>query len=231
MRILIIEDEAPDRRRHREIVESLFDGAEIMESASLNDALNKASTTKFDIVLCDLKLDTNSNAGEEVITALQSKGSLAIVVISGLDADTFRARIFRAGIWDYFQKPVDEAALRLVLKRIHSSLSAPKVATWVPSVPNLTWDVSSLAAPKWRGNTVSLSQANQRILLELLKTPGKVVKHVVLFDVMDNSDRSEESLASSLTSAIYQIRKAFKELDPSFGHLVSMPSVGYVWHC
>lgn len=232
IRILIAEDEAPDRAHHAEVVRDVVPSADIVEADSLSAAMQALEGPPFELALLDLNLRGNRRAGERIVKALRQLGDTAIVVISGLDVDTYRPLLFQHDVWDYFEKPVDSGSLRMVvartLRRGGPSLESPRFRGPIV-LDDLVWHPERVAPPTWRGEPVRLSQTEQKLLVQLVRSPDRLVRRETLYDCFERWDRDPRLLRNSLSTAIYQIRKAFMRVDPDFDRIDAVGSVGYLW--
>lgn len=229
MQVLIVDDEAPDRTFHRRVVLKAVPEAQVEEASGLSAALELAATRRFDLALVDLCLDGRRDAGEKVVRALQKTQCGAIVVISGLDVETFRPLMFSNNVWDYFEKPIDERSLRMVTQRMLLRESTDQAKAWRSTIADLEWDTASLELPQWRGHKVHLSLGEQRVLLALVRSPNVVVAREALYDTYESWQRDARRLRTSLSTSIHQIRKAFVEVDPTFDRIQAVGSAGYRW--
>ena len=228
--ILVVEDQEPDRAHHSRIVASVAPDASLVMARNTAEALDAIGRQDFAVALVDLSLDGDWRGGEQVVRALQERGETAIVVISGLDVDTFRPMMFRNDVWDYFEKPIDEGSLQMVVSRVLAKRSrnagSPSANT---VVPGLEWEYASLQHPRWRGTLVHLSLGEQRLLLALIRSPNELVTREVLYDTFERWDRDPQRLRTSLASAMHQIRKAFRAVDERFDAIEAVGSAGYLW--
>jgi DNA-binding response OmpR family regulator len=230
VRVLIVEDEAPDRAHHVAAVRDVVPQAEIVEAETMTAALRALEGPPFELALIDLNLRGNRRAGERIVQAMRQIGETAIIVISGLDVDTYRPMVFEHDIWDYFEKPVDAGSLRMVVARSLRRLDADAARQRGPIiVDELVWHPEQVAPPTWRGEPVRLSQTEQKLLVQLVRTPDRLVRRETLYDCFERWDRDPRLLRASLSTAIYQIRKAFTRVDPQFDRIDAVGSVGYLW--
>lgn len=229
MKVLIVEDEAPDLELHRRVVLDAIPGAVVTDAATLAEALLQVKQNSFDLAVLDLNLQGDRHAGQEVVRELRTKGKTAIVVVSGLDVETYRPLMYANQVWDYFPKPVDKGSLRLVIERILKSQDAglsSQVSVTPPA--GLFWQ-DVFEDPRWRGQNVRLTVTEKRILLELLKSPNNVVARKALFDLLPSWGGDQERLRSSLSTMISEIRGEFRKVDPNFDQIHSVGSAGYLW--
>ncbi len=230
VRVLIVEDEAPDRAYHAAAVRDVVPQAEIVESETLSDTLRALDGPPFELALVDLNLRGNRRAGERIVRAMRQLGETAIVVISGLDVDTYRPLMFEYDVWDYFEKPVDSGSLRMVVARSLRRHDAEMARARGPIVvDDLVWHPERVAPPTWRGEPVRLSQTEQKLLVQLVRAPDRLVRRETLYDCFERWDRDPRLLRASLGTAMYQIRKAFMRIDPAFDRIDAVGSVGYLW--
>ncbi|WP_437929994.1 response regulator [Sorangium sp. So ce291] len=105
MRILLCEDQDAIRRMIEALVGA--SGHEVVGVGTGPEAVERALTEPFDVLLLDLMLP-GSMDGFEVCTRLRADpgtASLPIVVISALDDPDARARAERLGATAYYAKP------------------------------------------------------------------------------------------------------------------------------
>lgn len=230
MRILIIEDEAPDMASHRRIVEDAVPNAAIFEAGSLDQARSLIAADTFDVAIVDLNLIGDRHAGQEAIRAIQDRSKqTAIIVISGLDVETFRPLLYAADVWDYFEKPMDARSLKLKIAHIvQRKLAHLPVANFENHVPGLEWS-NPMEKPRWKGQVVRLSESERKVLSLLVEKPNQIVSNAALYDVSEHWDRDPDRLRRSLITMMSSIRKEFRQFDPEFDCIVAAGGSGYSW--
>jgi two-component system, NtrC family, nitrogen regulation response regulator NtrX len=103
-KILIIDDEKAIRRALREILE--FEGFEIEEAENGNEGFEKATSTVFDLIFCDIKMPQMD--GMEVLDALMKANSeTPIILISGHGNIETAVQAIKNGAFDFIEKPLD----------------------------------------------------------------------------------------------------------------------------
>src|SRR5512133_367035 len=104
MKALLVEDNPSDVRLIREMLKEPPAGSMRLEQVSrLDSALERMRRETFDVVLLDL--DLPDSHGMETLTLTRSgSGGLPIVVLTGLDDQTFAVEAVRAGAQDYLVK-------------------------------------------------------------------------------------------------------------------------------
>ena len=121
-KILIVDDEATIRAS---LVESLTrEGYEISSAETGEEALAKCHSSKFDLVITDLKLPGVS--GLEILQALrnQGKGTPVIMMTAYGDVDT-AVNAMRFGAYDFIPKPFKLGTMK---SQVRAALKATNIA-------------------------------------------------------------------------------------------------------
>jgi two-component system LytT family response regulator len=157
MRVLLVDDEAPARRRLRRLLGELGEpGLEIVgEAASGLEALDLAARLAPDLVLLDVQMPELD--GIAVAQALAGAGGPAIVFVTAHDA--YAVRAFELSALDYVLKPVAAPRLKIALGRARRDAG---LAARLPARPPL----ERLFVSE-RGRTVAVPLATvERIVAE-----------------------------------------------------------------
>jgi len=113
-RILLIEDEAPQRNLVSELLRSA--GYQVVAAASGEDGLTELATGVFDLGLCDWKHPGID--GMQVFASMQEKGfDAAFVMVSAYGTIARAVEAVRAGADDYLAKPFERETLLLAVER------------------------------------------------------------------------------------------------------------------
>jgi DNA-binding NtrC family response regulator len=103
-KILIIDDERAIRRAMREILE--FEEFEVEEAENGKEGLEKAKSTTFDIIFCDIKMPLMD--GMEVLDELiKAKVESPVIMISGHGNIDTAVQAIKKGAFDFIEKPLD----------------------------------------------------------------------------------------------------------------------------
>ena len=154
-RILIIDDERAIRRAMREILE--FEGFEVEEAEHGKEGVDKALTTTFDIIFCDVKMPQMD--GMEVLLALNSaKVESPVIMISGHGNVDTAVQAIKLGAFDFIEKPLD-------LNRILVTLRNAKDRT------NLVEETKQLrtTVKRIKGSTIIGESAEIRQIKEMIE--------------------------------------------------------------
>lgn len=115
--LLIVEDDAGMQRQLR----WCFDDFEVLAAEDRESALQLAGANDPPVVLLDLGLppDTaNASEGLKVLDELLERDpDIKVIVVTGNDEREVALRAVAAGAYDFYQKPVDPDALRLIVER------------------------------------------------------------------------------------------------------------------
>jgi len=110
-KILIVDDEAPNRRLLRSILR--HEGCQTDEVASAAEALERLRLEPFDLVYLDVMMPGRDGIDLlREIRATESLRPLPVVLITALNSIEDKVRGLDAGADDFLTKPVDRAELR-----------------------------------------------------------------------------------------------------------------------
>jgi two-component system, OmpR family, response regulator ChvI len=225
--IAIVEDDAPVSAQFAGWLKTYDSTYEVDQLYNRQEAEAAFATKRYDLVLMDIELLHDQTAGVGLIKQIMtSKNSCPVIVISGMPADVYRAIMLELA-WDYLQKPADRASL---VALVRSTLKdAPKITapsgTSDASLPKgLELDPLQKQHPSWNGKRLIMPMTAQRILHKLATKRGRAVALPELMEAMPY--RGSEG---AVKTHINTIRSAFKDVDPSFDKIVTVPLMGYLW--
>jgi two-component system, LytTR family, response regulator len=112
MRVLVVDDETPARRRLRRLLDSVDGVSLVGEAASGADAIAALDELDPDLVFLDVEMPGVD--GFRVADAALARGALTIFVTAH---DEHAVRAFEKEALDYLMKPVQERRLRMALER------------------------------------------------------------------------------------------------------------------
>ena len=113
MKLLIIDDERSIRNTLKEILE--FEGHTIDTAADGKEGVDKALSTQYDVIFCDIKMPGLD--GVEVLDKLiENKCDAAIIMISGHGSIDTAVECIKKGAYDFIQKPLDLNRILITLK-------------------------------------------------------------------------------------------------------------------
>src|SRR5476651_1431392 len=115
MRVLVVDDEQNIRRALTIALESMEH--EVTSTGNGTLALKELKTSRFDVMLLDLKLSQES--GLDVLEeALRISQKLAVVMVTAFASIETAVEAMRRGAFDYLPKPCTPEQVRQVLARV-----------------------------------------------------------------------------------------------------------------
>lgn len=124
MNVLIVDDEAPARRKMRDLLEREPDVRVIGEAADGADAVARIEADTPDVVFLDIQMPKLDGFG--VIETVGIDRIPLVVFVTAFDEHAIRA--FDVQALDYLLKPYSPKRLALVLERIRQRLAGPAPA-------------------------------------------------------------------------------------------------------
>ncbi len=183
---------------------------------------------RYDLVVLDIELGRERNAGVALINEINKQGlGTPVLVVSAMPAAIYRSIMKALDAWDYLQKTTfDEAEfVETFLDILRTArLKEPAKAVVKPADETLQLDPLKQRTPMWRGQRINLPLTAQRILATLHERTGEVVSYEDLFDVV-KSGRNRDNVRKHVAT----IRDAFRDVDPAFDGIENIPMRGFRW--
>ena len=184
---------------------------------------------RYDLVVLDIELGRERNAGVALINEINKQGlGTPVLVVSAMPAAIYRSIMKALDAWDYLQKTTfDEAEFVetfldiLRTARLREPAAKPNAK---PADDSLQLDPLKQRTPMWRGPRINLPLTAQRILATLHARRGEVVSYEDLFDVV-KSGRNRDNVRKHVAT----IRDAFRDVDPAFDGIENIPMRGFRW--
>lgn len=128
LKALIVDDEAPARRRLADLLRSVAQGSDIIEAADGNAAVQMIESQCPDVVFLDIQMPGQS--GLDVVEAVGLDRMPVTVFVTAYDQHAISA--FEANALDYLLKPFSderfEATMLRVVKRLEQHRAPPTAA-------------------------------------------------------------------------------------------------------
>lgn len=112
-KILIIDDEAAIRSTLKEILE--YEDFQVDEAENGEDGLKAATSTKYDIIFCDIKMPKMDGI-EALEQMIKSEVDAPIIMISGHGTVETAVEALKKGAYDFIQKPLDLNRILVTLR-------------------------------------------------------------------------------------------------------------------
>ena len=229
-RVAVIEDDAPTSNQLAGWIRAARPGIEVHQWFTRDDAEAALTRETYDMVVLDIELGRERNAGVALINAI-NKGARGtpVLVVSAMPAAIYRSIMKALDAWDYLQKTTFEESdfIETFLDILRAAkTNKPEVKGEAPAATSseLVLDPLRQRNPTWRGQRINLPLTAQRILAALHQQAGQVVSYDELFNVV-KSGRNRDNVRKHVST----IRDAFREIDPAFDGIENVPMRGFRW--
>jgi two-component system, OmpR family, response regulator ChvI len=225
IRIAIVEDDPPTSQMFATWLREYDDSFDIEQFGSRTLAEAAIAQRTFDLVVLDIRMGSDSNAGVGLIHELGKRQHCPVIVISGMPADIYRGIMYQLEAWDYLTKPADQAALIAVVRNaLKERPAAAGSAGDAKLPPGLDLNPLQKKHPLWQGQRLVLPMTAQRILYQIARNNGRPVSFAELIKVMPYAGTQ-----GAVKTHVSTIRAAFKAVDPGFSKIINVPLLGYLW--
>jgi DNA-binding response OmpR family regulator len=221
MRALIVDDEAPARRRLRAVLRQL-PGVEVAESESGRDALERIRLDPPDVAFLDIEMPGID--GLALATALHGRSTPALVFVTAHQEYALRA--FDVQALDYLLKPVDDERVAEAVRRVRVYLGLIRQGG-LPAVDRFGDIAVEFATHRVsrRGRTVALRPREYELLVALLERRGAIASREEL--LREVWGYAETVVNRTVDTHIAALRRRL-EADPSRPrHLLTVRHYGY----
>ncbi|MBX7221588.1 MAG: LytTR family DNA-binding domain-containing protein [Blastocatellia bacterium] len=133
LRVLIVDDEAPARRKIRRFLEADASIRVTGEAATGLEALEQFQSTKPDIIFLDVNMPGLDGFG--FLAALQAEPRPLVVFVTAYDQ--FALKAFEVAAFDYVLKPFDPDRFQQVLQRIKEQIALQRKSELGANLHNL----------------------------------------------------------------------------------------------
>ncbi len=223
--VAIVEDDAPIRDNYADALRR--QGYRVLTFANRDDAMAAFRTRLPDLVLLDIALHDEIDAGFEMCRELRSLCSkLPIIFLTARDSDYDAIAGLRLGADDYLTKDVSlphiSARISALFRRVEA-LRDPTDRTIERTCGDLAIDPDRVVA-RWKDEMVDLTLTEFWIVNALTKNLGHVKTREQLMQ-----DANVVVDDTTVTSHIKRIRKKFKIVDAGFNCIETVYGMGYRW--
>jgi DNA-binding response OmpR family regulator len=214
-KILIVDDE-PDIL---ELVQTRLEmsGYETVTAENGEEVPKSFFSDRPDLALLDLEMPGMD--GFELCERIRQMSDVPIIFLIAFGSETHRVKGLHVGADDYIVKPFskNELVARVEANLRRASMPSIQRDEQIYVDPVLTIDHSAHLVTV-RGNEVSLSPLEYRLITALLKHPGQVLSHTQLLNLARGPNSAETS-TDSVRLYISYIRGKIEE-DPKHPRLV-----------
>lgn len=132
---LIVDDEAPARRRLADLLRTVAKGADIIETGDGNSAVELIESRRPDVVFLDIQMPGQS--GLDVVEAVGLDRMPVTVFVTAYDQHAISA--FEANALDYLLKPFSDERFDATMLRVNKRLEQQRAAP-MASAESERWD-------------------------------------------------------------------------------------------
>ena len=223
--IAIVEDERAIRENYAEAFTR--QGYQVRTYATRHSAMEQFRARLPDLVILDIALNDDMDAGFEMCRELRSaSNTLPIIFLTARDSDYDAISGLRLGADDYLSKdtsiPQIFARISTLFRRVEAMRSGGDDKN-VQEVGDLSLDIDRINIT-WKSRPIDLTLTEFWIVNALAKRPGHVKTRDQLMD-----DAKVLVDDTTITSHIKRIRKKFKALDAEFDCIETVYGMGYRW--
>ena len=228
-KVAVIEDDVPTSNQLAGWIKAAKPDIQIDQWFNRDDAEAALARENYDVVLLDIELGRERNAGVAIINLINKlyQGT-PVLVVSAMPAAIYRSIMKALDAWDYLQKTTfaesDFIDTFLDILRVAKSQKTNAAKELAVAPDELILDPLWQRTPMWRGERINLPLTAQRILATLYQHRGQVVSYDQLFDVV-KSGRNRDNVRKHVST----IRDAFRDLDPDFNVIENIPMRGFRW--
>jgi DNA-binding response OmpR family regulator len=236
VRVAVIEDDPPTSDQLKGWILSARPGLQVDQWFTRDDAEAAIARERYDLVVMDIELGRERHAGVALINAINKQHGTPVLVVSAMPATIYRSIMKALDAWDYLQKTTFEESdfIDTVLEMLRAAKDRPAARAQPAAAPaagaaavgdaELSLDPLRQGAVLWRGHRVNLPLTAQRILAVLHARRGEVVSYDDLFQVV-KTGRNRDNVRKHVST----IREAFRDIDPQFDGIESVPMRGFRW--
>jgi DNA-binding response OmpR family regulator len=219
MKILVVDDDPDIVRLLKYFLEAK--GRQVQTASTGAEALELFKREPPDLVILDVMLPGMD--GWAVLQKIRESSQVPVLMLTGKDAPTDKAKGLLSGADDYIAKPFDlaelEARIVAVMRRYKPSARPALIR-----VGDLEID-DSIKHVKVKGRTVSLSPKEYELLKLLASEPGRVFSHQeIIAEVWQNKPFIT---SSDVTKYIYLLREKLEDDPENPRYILTVRGFGY----
>ena len=187
------------------------------------DIINKED---INIALIDIMMPIMN--GYEVIKEIRSKTNIPVIIISAKDMEQDKILGLDIGADAYITKPFNAlevvATVKALVRRCYQYEEEKKRMNKIVKVGELEFDEEEYALKK-NNEKVDLTNTELKILVKMMREPGKIFTREQLYECID--DGYLEADANTMTVHISNIRCKIKDNQDEAKYIKTIRGVGY----
>jgi two-component system OmpR family response regulator len=228
-RVLLVEDDDRLRTNYETLLRA--HQLSVKACATKAEAMAAFGEATFDVIILDVTLGSDSEAGFELCQAFREKRKVApIIFLTDRSEDHDRISGLRLGADDYLVKTISGpflvARINALIRRVETLTgAAAEGATKLSSQPTPGLRIDErLSQAFWRGSLLDLSLTQFWILKDLFEHPGEVRSTT---DLMKAARVTVQP--NTIVVHIKAIREEIMRTSPDFACIKSERARGYRW--
>jgi len=224
--IVFVEDEQSIRENYADALRK--QNYQVTTYENKNDAIRAFKSGLPDLVLLDIGLGDDVEAGFEICRELRNLSStLPIIFLTARDSDFDAISGLRLGADDYITKDINIhqllARVAALFRRVNAMQESGQENKRI-NHKDLMIDVDCLLV-EWKGQRIDLTLTEFWIVHALARIPGHVKNREQL---MNEANIFVDD--STVTSHMKRIRKKYRDVDKEFDCIETMYGMGYRWN-
>ena len=222
--VLLVDDDPQLIRLVRTNLESV--GYKVVIAMDANSALEMVNLEALDIIILDIMMPGMD--GYELCQRIREFSQTPIVMLTAKVEDSDKVKGLKLGADDYLTKPF---SVQELLARIEAVLRRSSVSEEVNAPPIFTGgDVSVDFVQRRvtvRGQEVSLTLTEYKLLSQLVSNAGRVMLHRELLTRVWGAEYQDE--VEYLRAYIRHLRQKIEEDPHHPKYILSKPGIGYIF--
>lgn len=218
--ILIIDDEIQIRRLLDITLSS--EGFQVMEAESAKEALVKAVTHSFDVIILDLGLPDMD--GQELLNKLREWYARPIIVLSVRNSEEDIIKALDQGANDYLTKPFRSGELLARIRAAMRSISGKETEEPVLSFGDIEINLPNHTVCK-QSELIKLTATEYALLVLMVKNRGRVLTHQYILKEVWGYGYVEQT--QYLRVFIAQLRKKIEANPAKPKFIITESGIGY----
>jgi DNA-binding response OmpR family regulator len=223
MRAVIVDDEAPARRRLRGVLQQIPAVTRIDECGNGREAVEFLKRSTPDLVFLDIQMPDID--GFAVAAAANEDRPPAIIFVTAYDEHAVRAFAIQA--FDYLLKPFDDERVIATVERAEDFLEWIRREGGQPTLRgfgNVTVDFATHQV-KRGGRAAELRPKEYALLVALLRRAGRVASRLEL--LREVWGYAEDVMSRTVDTHVAMLRRKLED-DPAHPrHIVTVRTFGY----
>jgi DNA-binding response OmpR family regulator len=222
LNILVVDDESPLRETLRQSFTR--EGHKVMAVADGRAAIDRASTTRFDIVLLDVALGASPD-GYEVCRQLRARDNVVpIIMLTALGSEAETVLGLEAGADDYVTKPFGLAELRSRIRAVLRRTDPRMFGEHMLTAQHVTLDRGKREVMS-KGEPVELTFSEFELMATLMKQPGRLFNRQELLRAIWGDSAYRDPRAIDVH--VRHLREKLEEQPETPSLIITVRGVGY----